>query len=168
MNGITQRRALLNRKGFALSKTAGSSMRPLIWGGEHCVVVVPLEGEPRVGDMIMFLQGGKEERQVVHRVVKVESCNGEPVYITRGDNCVKCETVRCGDIVGRVTEVHRIGRFTLRHALPFRKFAVTDLSYRAYTLGWSAAWPVRRVYYLLRAYAWGGYARMRSVINRKK
>lgn len=131
-------------------------MRPLIWGGEHTVVVAPLEGEPRVGDILMFAQASaataaEELRPVVHRVVKVkEAPQGGQIYITRGDNCIKTERVRPDEIIGRVVEVHRTVGYRPWHILPFRQFAVASRSHRLYTRVWMAAWPARRLYYLLR------------------
>lgn len=148
---VAERRALIERNGFAVSKTYGTSMRPLIWGGQHCVAVAPLEGEPQVGDLLMFAwQLDGEERNIVHRLVEIREDDGERLYITRGDNCLGIETVRLDEIIGRVMEVHRISGFRPWHAVPAKRFAVTDLSYRIYSRFWSAIWPVRRAAYQLR------------------
>ncbi len=139
-------------RGFALSKTLGSSMRPLIWGGQHYVVVVPLDGEPHVGDLLMFSErqpdGG--ERRIVHRLVEIRHDGARRCYLTRGDNCLRCESVCREEVIGRVAEVHRLSGFRPWHAIPRRKFAVTDRSYRVYSRIWGAIWPVRRLYYRIR------------------
>lgn len=151
MDYIDQRRALLKQNGFAVSKTSGDSMRPLIWGGDHCVVVTPLTDEPRKGDLLMFVQiAAGAERQVVHRLIEARAEGGVPTYVTRGDNCVKTETVCQSEIIGRVAEVHRISGYHPWHIIPFRKFAVTDTSYRIYACFWAAIWPLRRIFYTLR------------------
>lgn len=153
MDYVASRRALLQQKGFALSKTYGKSMRPLIWGGQHCVAVVPLEGEPAPGDLLLFVRRlGGEERNIVHRLVEIRPSAGHGrLYITRGDNCLVCECVQRSEIIGRVAEVHRISGFRPWHAIPSRKFAVTDSAYLIYVRIWSAIWPVRRICYHLRA-----------------
>ncbi|MDE6311586.1 MAG: hypothetical protein K2L96_07220 [Muribaculaceae bacterium] len=127
-------------------------MRPLIWSGQHCVVVVPLEGEPSVGDILMFSlsQPGGKETNVVHRVVEIRDAGMERLYITRGDNCIACETVRRDEIIGRVAEVHRVSGYRPWHAIPLKQFSVVALPYRIYTRFWMAIWPVRRIVYILR------------------
>lgn len=153
MDTVSTSRSLIEQNGFALSKTSGRSMRPLIWGGQHCVAVVPLEGEPALGDLLMFKQtlpDGKE-RSIVHRLVEIRNDSGGPLYITRGDNCLGCETVRREEIIGRVAEVHRISGFRPWHIIPKRKFTVNDTSYRIYSRIWAAIWPARRLYYRIRA-----------------
>lgn len=143
-------------------------MRPLIWGEHHRVAVVPLEGEPRVDDLLLFkhtVNGG--ERNVVHRLVEIRQQDGVPLYITRGDNCLNTETVRRSQIMGRVAEVHRLSGFRPWHAIPRRMFAVTDKAYQRYSHFWAAVWPVRRLYYLMRAHLRGVRARMHGVWQRK-
>lgn len=151
-------RPLLDRNGFGLSMTSGSSMRPLIWGGQHCVVVVPLEGEPTLGDLLMFRQN---DRNIVHRLVEIR----QDVYITRGDNCLKTETVRREEIIGRVAEVHRTSGYRPWHIIPSKQFAVTDRSYRLYSRLWSAIWPARKICYLMRAHIRGIGSRLRSIFK---
>ena len=123
-----------------------------MWGGEHCVAVAPLDSEPAVGDMLLFaIRSGGAERNVVHRVVEIRQTGDSRLYITRGDNCLGCEYVKRAEIIGRVTEVHRITGFRLRHAIPLKKFTVTCPAYLGYVRLWSAIWPVRRVCYMLRS-----------------
>lgn len=169
MDYAASRRSLLCHNGFALSNTSGSSMRPLIWGGEHCVAVAPMEEEPKKGDLLLFVSryGGKE-RNIVHRLVEIRHEDGERLYVTRGDNCLGCEYVRLTEIIGRVAEVHRITGFRPWHIIPARKFAVTDSAYLIYSRVWHAIWPARRIYYLLRGHAAGIASRLRSVFNHDK
>lgn len=136
-------------------------MRPLIWGGQHYVAVVPLEGDPAPGDLLLFVKRPHgEERTIVHRLVEIRRSGGGCLYITRGDNCLLCEQVRRSEILGRVAEVHRISGFRPWHAIPRKSFAVTDSSYLIYTRIWEAIWPVRRICYRLRAGARALAARM--------
>ncbi len=151
MDTASANRLQIERNGFGLSMTTGSSMRPLIWGGRHCVAVVPLDGAPEVGDLIMFAQPrAGREINIVHRVVEVGQDGDGPVYVTRGDNCFGTESVRQADIIGRVVEVHRTGGYRPWYAIGAKKFSVTDTAYHRYVRVWTALWPVRQLYYRLR------------------
>ncbi|MBD5401261.1 S26 family signal peptidase [bacterium] len=146
---IESQRAIIKREGFVLPKTSGSSMRPLIWGEDHCVVVGPLVGEPAVGDILMF-RLALDGRNIVHRVVAVEGDAARSVYIARGDNCLGVERVTRDQIIGRVAEVHRLSGYRPWHAIPKKKFTVTDPAYRRYVHLWTLLWPLRRLWYHLR------------------
>lgn len=139
-------------------------MRPLIWGGQHCVVVTPLESEPKVGDLLLF-QSTIDGRNVLHRLVEVRQDGNHYLYITRGDNCLVCEKVHREEIIGRVAEVHRISGFRPWHIIPAKQFAVTDRAYLRYSRFWTAIWPIRRQYYLLRAHIRGLRVRLLSLFK---
>lgn len=154
MNNAASHHSLFENTGFIMPKTSGNSMRPLIWSGQHCVAVVPLENEPAVGDLLFFthtLPDGNE-KNIVHRLVEIRHDGKQHVYITRGDNCLGSEQVRRSEIIGRVAEVHRISGYRLWHAVPKKQFAVTDPAYIIYTRFWLATWPVRRLFYILCAH----------------
>lgn len=166
-------RAMIKKQGFALlSKTDGSSMRPLLWGGRHTVAVAPLCGDPSVGDILLFVQRrGDKEVSIVHRLVGISETeigkgsesnavaendrkletSATKLYIMRGDNCIGCEKVRREEIIGRVVEIHRISGWRPWHIIPKKKIEVTDRYYRLYSRVWMAIWPLRRIYYALRA-----------------
>lgn len=169
MNYVTSRRSLIKKNGFAMSKTFGKSMRPLIWGGQHYVVVAPLCSEPVIGDLLMFKQtlADGKERNIVHRLIEIRHIGDKPVYITRGDNCFGCEKVCQEEIIGRVTEVHRLSGFRPWHILPVKKFSVSDSAYLIYSRIWAAIWPVRRQYYILRGYFRGLCTRLLTIFKRK-
>lgn len=158
-------RLQLERHGFALLKTSGISMRPLIWTGQHYVAVAPLVAEPAVGDILVFEQTlcDGNVRNVVHRLVEIRSEGDRHIYVTRGDNCIGHELVRRSEIIGRVTEVHRIGGYRPWHAIPAKCFSMTDRAYLRYSHMWAAIWPVRRVFMLLRARVYSLYGRVRSI-----
>lgn len=165
-NTVDTIRTLLSKDGFALPKTSGRSMRPLLWGGQHRVVIVPLDSEPEPGDILMFrLTNGGQEKSIVHRLVEIRQRNGEPVYITRGDNCLVSETVCRNEIIGRVAEVHRLSGYRPWHIIPKQKFTVTDASYRRYVRLWTAIWPARRMYYAIRYRAHRVWGRVKSLLN---
>ena len=169
MDYIDSRRSLLEKNGFALSRTHGSSMRPLIWGGAHCVAVATLQGEPQAGDLLMFRQAlpSGKSINIVHRLVAIRQDGDRSIYITRGDNCLDCEQVHRSDIIGRVAEVHRISGFRPWHIIPSRQFKVTNSAYLRYSRLWAATWPLRRQYYLLRAHARGLRIRLTSLFKKR-
>lgn len=157
------------QKGFALSRTFGTSMRPLIWGGCHCVAVVPLDTAPKVGDILMFrqVQPDGSRKNIVHRVVEIRRDGAEPLFITRGDNCLVTETVHSSEIIGRVAEVHRVSGYRPWFILPGKRFAVTDAAYLRYVKFWTAIWPLRRCCYLMRAHARGLRVRLLSLFKKR-
>ena len=170
MDYVASRRLMIEQNGFALSKTFGSSMRPLIWGGQHCVAVVQLDGEPRVGDILMFVQTQPDgsERNIVHRLVDIKENDLQRLYITRGDNCLGCEQVKRDEIIGLVAEVHRTSGFRPWHIIPRKQFSMTDPSYIIYSQIWASTWPVRQFYYRLRAKVQAIRARLTSIIKGKE
>lgn len=162
-------RQLFLKDGFILPKTSGKSMRPLVWGEQHRVVVVPLKGKPEIGDILMFSQSlpGRKEKNVIHRLVEIRDVDGKPVYITRGDNCLGCESVSRDEIIGRVEEIHRISGYRPWHIIAKRQFSVADPSYLRYVRFWTGIWRVRRVYYILRAYSHALFAKLKFFSHSK-
>lgn len=161
---ISSCRRQIEQNGFALVFPRGVSMRPLIWGGQHSVAVIPLDSEPRRGELIVFtMMRENGEAGIVHRLVDVRmNENGESVYVMRGDNNLVCEYINGSQIIGRVSEVHRLGGIRPWYIIPQRKFTVRDRSYRVYSKVWSLSWPLRRMIYLLRAHTYGLIARIRK------
>lgn len=77
----------------------GRSMWPTIRESDT-LVLSPLQGEPTVGDVLLFHHNG---RRVVHRLVGREGA----VYIMQGDNNYGTEQVGRADILARVAAVER-------------------------------------------------------------
>lgn len=91
---------------FEVSTT---SMSPYLRPGER-VRLAPLKTEPRRGEILGVLRGGKV---LLHRCVgPAKSPNGERLFLTRGDACARNDEPpwRRDEIIGRVTEVSRPGR----------------------------------------------------------
>lgn len=155
MESVDDIRVQIDRMGFAITSTTGSSMRPLIWGGDHMVVVAPFDGEPELGDILMFRTRGMDGKriEIVHRLVEIRSDEQGRIYMTRGDNRKDYELMRRKAIIGRIAEVHRVSGYRPWHILPGLKFTVNDRSYRIYTRIWQAIWPLRRAYYDVRYHA---------------
>lgn len=150
MDSVDALSSQIAKNGFGLTVIKGTSMRPLIWGGRHCVAVAPLVEAPVVGDLLAFVQKRDgREIGIVHRLVEIKDCGDRCLYITRGDNCLGSETVRPDEVIGRVVEVHRIGAYRPWYVIGAKKFAVTDAAYLRYTRLWSTIWPARRIVYRL-------------------
>lgn len=167
MMNIADSRPPKNQVSFVLSKAYGKSMRPLIWGGQHCVAVTPLDGEPEIGDILMFRQKLPDGlvRKVVHRLVKIKQEGDQRFYFTRGDNNMGCEKILRWEIIGRVAEIHRISGFRPWHIIPKRKFSVNDPAYLFYSRVWNAIFPLRRCLYYLRGKAFGLRARLAALLK---
>ena len=131
------------------------------------MAVAPLTEEPRRGDLLMFREArGNREINIVHRLVEVVEEDGHTVYSTRGDNCLHTEKFGRDQIIGRVTEVHRLSGFRPWYVIPTRRFTVDGRAYRFYSRVWAMTWPVRRLYYLARAHANGLRVRLKRLLGR--
>lgn len=159
----------LQKLDFGLSRTSGFSMRPLIWGGHHHVVSVPITDEPKIGDLLIFEKAYNNgvNTSIVHRLVEIQDDGINRLYITRGDNNIGNETVTRSEIIGKVTEIHRMTGFRPWYILPFKKISVTDPLYLTYTRCWQAIWPARKIIYLIRAHALNLRNRLFSPFNKK-
>ena len=81
----------------------GTSMQPTLNDGDR-VTLAPLEGEPHVGDVVLFRYAG---RHLLHRIIAAEGGR----YTIQGDNCYGTESARREDIVARLVAAHnRDGR----------------------------------------------------------
>lgn len=131
------------------------------------MAVAPLTEEPRRGDLLMFREArANREINIVHRLVEVVEEDGHTVYSTRGDNCLHTEKFGRDQIIGRVTEVHRLSGFRPWFVIPTRRFTVDGRAYRVYSRVWAMTWPVRRLYYLARAHANGLRVRLKRLLGR--
>lgn len=80
----------------------GTSMRPFIEGGKDSVVVAPISGSIRRGDIVLAHLG---DDYILHRVYCIEN-RAERPYVLMGDgNLSRQEFCNRADIVGRVTQI---------------------------------------------------------------
>jgi signal peptidase I len=84
----------------ATIEVRGGSMGPLLRHGS-VVVVEPVRGSVRSGDMVVFFQG---DTLTVHRIVRVLQRDGECRFRTKGDGAFNLDPVVLGerDLAGRV------------------------------------------------------------------
>ena len=118
----------------------GESMRPLIRKGRDPVTIVPVRGEMKKGDVVLFTLG--DGRYVVHRVWRLR----EGLVRTLGDNCVNPEPwFPRAQVLGQVVRFSRNG-----HA-----FRLDTPAARAFGRVWMVLFPIRR-----------GYKRARALVGR--
>lgn len=127
--GDTVLRAFAER-GFYVSETKGVSMRPLFHTHDSTVFILPLTGEAKKYDAVLY--PGKNG-YVLHRVIGVD----EKIYRIRGDNTYRTEYVPKERVVGILTEFVRRGKH----------HTTEERSYRLYVRVWTAIYPVRYVIY---------------------
>lgn len=105
----------------------GESMRPLIRKGRDPVTIVPVRGELKKGDVVLFTLG--DGRYVVHRVWRLR----EGLARTLGDNCVNPEPwFPRAQVLGQVVRFSRNG-----HA-----FRLDTPAARAFGRVWMALFPI--------------------------
>lgn len=82
----------------------GRSMQPTLSAGDS-VRIVPLEGPPRMGDIVVF---PRDTELILHRVVRVrrDVTGGEGRVVTAGDGLGYLDgVIEFGDILGKVEMV---------------------------------------------------------------
>ncbi len=126
---------LRNGKSFISLGMHGKSMEPLLHEGESLVLIKPLDGPLKIGDLPLRLR--KNGQYVLHRLVDED----DTYYYTRGDNCTKKERFLKKRIIGVVTDIYRNGKW----------FPVTDRRYLAYVWVWMHSFPIRSLWYRLRS-----------------
>lgn len=98
---------LLKTQDEVMTRTRGTSMRPLLRQGRDIVVIKRPEFPLKAGDAPLYRVKGKKEL-VLHRVLKVGK---DGVYIIRGDNLFVKEYVSEARIVGVMKAFYREGRY---------------------------------------------------------
>lgn len=125
----------------------GHSMRPLIRRMRDFVTIMPVTRPLKRGDVVLFADDAG--RYVVHRVWKL----GRDGVITLGDNCRAPDApLRYDQIWGLVTKLER-GRITL---------SLDRAKARLFGRLWMRLFPVRRMYWMLRAFAGRCYRKIRK------
>ena len=89
----------LMRSGRCLIQTVGSSMEPLLHERSTTVVIERCKEVPQRGDVVLFRFGEESDAMyVLHRVIAKRG----NIYRTRGDHCIRCESVPQEKILGRM------------------------------------------------------------------
>lgn len=119
----------------AATYTTGCSMEPLLYERMTYVILQPITGALKPSDLLIYQR--PDGVYIIHRLIR----QGEDWCYTRGDNCLYGEKVPREWILGVVTQIQRNGKI----------IRVTDRTYRCYVLAWTILWPVRKLWYFLRA-----------------
>ena len=98
---------LLKTQDEVMTRTRGTSMRPLLRQGRDIVVIKRPEFPLKAGDAPLYRVKGKKEL-VLHRILKVGK---DGAYIIRGDNLFFKEYVKESQIVGVMKAFYREGRY---------------------------------------------------------
>lgn len=98
---------LLKARGEVMTRTCGTSMRPLLRQGRDIVVIKKPQFPLEVGDVPLYKVKNKKEL-VLHRILKV---NGDGSYIIRGDNLFFKEHIFENQIVGVMKAFYREGKY---------------------------------------------------------
>lgn len=118
------------RSGAASLPVTGSSMLPMLREGRDIVLLVPVEGVPRRGDVLFYRR--MNGQYVLHRLIRMED---ENTCLCCGDNQWQRELLPLSCVLARVERVRRAGK---QYDLNTCKI------YRLYATIWTALFPVRR------------------------
>ena len=86
---------------------SGQSMRPFIEGDRDSVILVPMNREPKRGDIVLAQAKTADNQMiyVLHRISKIIS-DKKPVYVLQGDGNLRGEEYTSREqIIGRVTRI---------------------------------------------------------------
>ena len=108
----------------------GCSMMPMLRHRKDQVVLIPLAGNCKPGDIILYRR--ENGRYVLHRIIRLIE-NG---YICCGDNQAEEEIVMHDQLIAIVNSFIRNGK----------TYTVDDFWYRAYTLVWVKLFWLRPMY----------------------
>ena len=114
---------IIEKDGMYVSSVSGYSMSPMLKDKRDTVVIVPVNGKIRKGDVVLYCHGG---RYILHRVVKIK---GES-YVMCGDNRVELERdILPSEIIGVLSRVYRGDK----------EIKLSGLGYKAYC-AWIRMW----------------------------
>jgi hypothetical protein len=103
-------------------------MRPLFKTHRDMIIIQPPKIRPKKYDVVLYRIGDK---YILHRIIRVNEKLG--AFIIRGDNTYRNEIVPFDKIIAVLTAVNRKGK----------RIEVTGAGYRAYSVFWTAIYPLR-------------------------
>ena len=121
-------RAILDAGGTCVVTVTGTSMVPLLRHGKDQVLLAPLTGPVRRGDVVFYVRPNGQ--CILHRVIRVLP-QGDAVFL--GDAQTAQERVSACQFVGIVTHIRRNGR----------EFPVTCRKWRLVSGIWMFLRPIR-------------------------
>lgn len=126
----------INAGRSVIIKVKGTSMLPFIRNGKDAVKLDPVNQQLVQKDVVLFNYNGN---YILHRIVKIEGNR----YLIQGDGIYSsCESCNREDIVGKVSEIHR-----LKGNEKYKIYPTDEWPWRLYSTCWLFFRPLRR--YLL-------------------
>ena len=107
----------MEKGGQATLTVTGNSMHPMLRGRKDSVILVPVKGRYKKGDIILYRR--ENGQYVLHRIIGFT----ETGYLCSGDNQVMRESVEYKQVVAVVNGFTRKGR----------TYATNHMGYRIYT-----------------------------------
>lgn len=110
MSGSENKKSVLSQiseKGQAFFYTRGESMLPMLKEGRDISVLTPICGEPKKGDVVLYVRPEKDDELVLHRVIKRRG----GIFIIRGDNTYHDEAVKKENILAVLKGFFRKGKY---------------------------------------------------------
>lgn len=96
---------ILQASGKLQLRVTGSSMLPTLWPGDLLTLQSTASDPICPGEIVLFQ---REDRLVIHRVVRLSSHRQQDGVMTRGDSMAQDDApIAVSDVLGRVTEVRR-------------------------------------------------------------
>lgn len=124
----------LKNGGKAKLTVTGVSMRPLFHHRRDSVILIPVSGKQKPGDVVLYRR--ESGQYVLHRIIACEAA----AYICCGDNQAERETVLPEQIIAVMDGFTRNGK----------AYTLDTFSYRVYTAVWVHLFLLRPFYIKLR------------------
>ena len=139
---------VLEETGVYVGPTVGVSMLPMLKNRRDSIIVSKKTERLKPLDVALYRRGND---YVLHRVLKPV----DGAYIIRGDNCYSDEYILEEQVIGVLTEFYRKDKH----------YYCTDEKYLRYAMRRVNNYPIRRVFFKIKAKA---YAIARRILKGKK
>ena len=139
---------VLEQTGVYVGPTVGVSMLPMLKNRRDSIIVAKKTERLKPLDVALYKRG---DDYVLHRVLKPV----DGAYIIRGDNCYSDEYILEEQVIGVLTEFYRKDVH----------YTCTDEKYLRYAMRRVKNYPIRRVFFKIKAKA---YAIARRILKGKK
>lgn len=136
----------LSNGGRAPLIVTGCSMEPMLRHRRDSVVLIPVTGQCKKGDVIFYRR--ENGQYVLHRIVARNGCD----YVCCGDNQAMREPVSHSQLIAVVEGFTRKGK----------RYDITSPGYRLYVFVWVELFFLRGVYIFIRRKIGSLYRRLRK------
>ena len=126
--------AVLDKYGVYGATTKGTSMQPLFRTRRDMIILARPTAELKKYDVVLY--NAPYGKNIMHRIIKVLPDK----YLIRGDNTFTDEYIPKENIIAVMVSFNRKGK----------RQDVSSLSYRVYSVIWTAIYPIRKLIFKLR------------------